>query len=72
MLKNRFLIIPRCCWHKVGVSLVTIYADGDMKVSLSWDPPVIKAHEKTQFVYQFYDPQTNSNLAEIKYDFIIF
>ncbi|MBA4459002.1 MAG: hypothetical protein H2A90_04525, partial [Nitrosopumilaceae archaeon] len=38
----------------------------------SWDPPVIKTHEKIQFVYQFYDPQTNSNLAEMKYNFVIF
>ena len=27
---------------------------------------------KIQFVYQFYDPQTNSNLAEMKYNFVIF
>ena len=39
---------------------------------MSWDPPVIKTHEKIQFVYQFYDPTTNSNLAKMKYDFIIF
>ena len=34
--------------------------------------PVITSHEKTQFVYQFYDPQTNSNLAAMKYNFVIF
>ncbi|MFB5619658.1 MAG: plastocyanin/azurin family copper-binding protein [Nitrosopumilus sp.] len=46
--------------------------DGRIEVNLSWDPPVIKTHEKIQFVYQFYDPQSNSNLAEMKYDFIIY
>ena len=46
--------------------------DRAIEVDLSWDPPVIKTHEKIQFVYQFYDPQTNSNLAEMKYNFIIF
>ena len=46
--------------------------DRNIEVDLAWDPPVIKTHEKIQFVYQFYDPQTNSNLAEMKYDFIIF
>ena len=46
--------------------------DRNIEVNLSWDPPVIKTHEKIQFVYQFYDPKTNSNLANIKYDFIIF
>ncbi len=39
---------------------------------MAWDPPVIKTHEKIQFVYQFYDPQTNSNPAEMKYNFVIF
>ena len=46
--------------------------DENIEVNLSWHPPVIKTHEKIQFVYQFYDPQTNSNLAEMKYSFIIF
>ena len=46
--------------------------DRNIEVNLSWDPPVIKTHEKIQFVYQFYDPKTNSNLANMKYDFIIF
>jgi plastocyanin len=46
--------------------------DQNIEVNLSWDPPVIKTHEKIQFVYQFYDPKTNSNLANMKYDFIIF
>lgn len=46
--------------------------DRKIEVNLSWDPPVIKTHEKIQFVYQFYDPQTNSNLADMKYEFVIF
>ena len=46
--------------------------DRNIEVDLAWDPPVIKTHEKIQFVYQFYDPRTNSNLAEMKYDFVIF
>ena len=46
--------------------------DMNIEVNLTWDPAVIKTHEKIQFVYQFYDPQTNSNLAEMKYNFVIF
>ena len=46
--------------------------DQNIEVNLAWDPPVIKTHEKIQFVYQFYDPKTNSNLAEMKYEFVIF
>lgn len=57
---------------KVQFPLLQYTPDLDIEVNLSWDPPVIKTHEKIQFVYQFYDPQTNSNLAEMKYDFVIF
>jgi len=46
--------------------------DQNIEVNLTWDPPIIKTHEKIQFVYQFYDPQTNSNLAKMKYTIIIF
>ena len=46
--------------------------DQRIEVNLAWDPPVMKTHQKVQFVYQFYDPLTNSNLAEMKYGIIIF
>jgi len=57
---------------KLEFPLLQYTPDTKIEVNLTWDPPVIKTHEKIQFVYQFYDPQTNSNLAEIKYNFIIF
>lgn len=57
---------------KLEFPLLQYTPDRSIEVNLAWDPPVIKTHEKIQFVYQFYDPQTNSNLAEMKYDFIIF
>jgi len=57
---------------KVELPLLQYTPDLAVEVNLSWDPPVIKTHEKIQFVYQFYDPQTNSNLAAMKYNFIIF
>jgi plastocyanin len=46
--------------------------DGKIEVNLTWEPHVIKTHELIKFIYQFYDPATNSNLAKMKYDFIIF
>ncbi|MBT7934455.1 MAG: hypothetical protein HN628_07305 [Thiotrichales bacterium] len=46
--------------------------DRNIEVNLTWDPPVIRTHEKIQFVYQFYNPDTNSNLAKMKYNFMIF
>ena len=57
---------------KLEFPLLQYTPDRSIEVNLSWDPPVIKTHEKIQFVYQFYDPQTNSNLAQMKYNFIIF
>ncbi|WP_016940126.1 cupredoxin domain-containing protein [Candidatus Nitrosopumilus sediminis] len=57
---------------KLEFPLLQYTPDRRIEVNLSWDPPVIKTHEKIQFVYQFYDPQTNSNLAEMKYDFVIY
>jgi hypothetical protein len=58
--------------QKLEFPLLQYTPDKQIEVNLSWDPPVIKTHEKIQFVYQFYDPSTNSNLAKMKYDFIIF
>ena len=46
--------------------------DQNIEVNLTWEPPVIRTHEKIQFVYQFYDPLTNSNLANMEYDFVIY
>ena len=57
---------------KLEFPLLQYTPDRNIEVNLSWDPPVIKTHEKIQFVYQFYDPTTNSNLAKMKYNFIIF
>jgi hypothetical protein len=58
--------------QKLEFPLLQYTPDRQIEVNLSWDPFVIKTHEKIQFVYQFYDPQTNSNLAKMKYDFVIF
>ena len=57
---------------KLTFPLLQYTPDRAIEVDLAWDPPVIKTHEKIQFVYQFYDPQTNSNLTKMKYNFIIF
>jgi plastocyanin len=57
---------------KLKFPLLQYTADKDIEVNLAWDPPTIKTHEKIQFVYQFYDPLTNSNLAKMKYQFVIF
>ncbi|MBL7001163.1 MAG: hypothetical protein ISR80_00145 [Nitrosopumilus sp.] len=57
---------------KLEFPLLQYTPDRNIEVNLTWDPPVIKTHEKIQILYQFYDPQTNSNLAKMKYDIIFF
>ena len=57
---------------KLKFPLLQYTPDKNIEVNLTWDPPIIKTHEKIQFVYQFYDPQTNSNLAKMKYTIMIF
>ena len=57
---------------KIKFPLLQYTPDKNIEVNLAWDPSVIKTHEKIQFVYQFYDPETNSNLAKMQYNFIIF
>jgi plastocyanin len=46
--------------------------DGAIEVNLTWEPNVIRTHELTKLIFQFYDPYTNSNLAKMKYNFIIY
>ncbi|QUC65748.1 hypothetical protein NsoK4_09530 [Nitrosopumilus sp. K4] len=57
---------------EITFPLLMYTPDRAIEVNLTWDPPVIRTHEKIQFVYQFYDPMTNSNLDKMKYDIIIF
>lgn len=45
--------------------------DQTIEVDLTWEPPVIKTHEGVKFIYQFYNRATNTNLAKMKYDFVL-
>ncbi|MDX1595362.1 MAG: plastocyanin/azurin family copper-binding protein [Nitrosopumilaceae archaeon] len=57
---------------EITFPLLQYTPDQNIEVNLTWEPPVIRTHEKIQFVYQFYDPLTNSNLANMEYDFVIY
>jgi len=46
-------------------------ADEQIEVDITWEPHVIRTNEKVIFVYQTYDPATNSNLDKMNYDLII-
>ncbi|KAG2472834.1 MAG: Blue (Type1) copper domain-containing protein [Nitrosopumilales archaeon] len=45
--------------------------DGLVEIDLTWEPHVIKTNEKITFIYQTYDPFTNSNIDKMKYDLIL-
>ena len=57
---------------RVEFPIIAYTPDQQIEVDLTWEPHVIKTHELIKFIYQFYDPSTNSNLAKMKYSFIIF
>ena len=57
---------------KIVFPIVTYTPDLRVEVDLTWEPHVIKTHELIKFIYQFYDPATNSNLAKMNYEFVIF
>ena len=45
--------------------------DSLIELDLTWEPGIIKTFEKITFVFQTYDPASNSNLDKMKYDMII-
>ena len=51
--------------------IIQFTPDGLVEFDLSWEPFVIKTFEKTTFVFQTYDPFTNTNLDKMKYEMII-
>lgn len=55
----------------VQFPVIEYTADRLIEVDLTWEPNVIKTHEKVVFIYQTYDPATNSNLDKMSYDIII-
>jgi len=57
--------------NKVELPLDAITPDGSIKVSLSWDPSVLKTYEKVKFIYHFHDVATDQRLLNQKYDIIL-
>lgn len=58
--------------NKIEQFPVIMYTpDNAIEVDLTWEPNVIKTHETTKFIYQFYDKQTGVNLGKMDYDFVL-
>lgn len=48
-----------------------ITPDGSIEINFSWEPRVIKTHEKTNFIYRFYDAIYDQPLQKLEYDIAI-
>ena len=51
--------------------IIEYTADELIELDMTWEPNVIKTHEKVSFIYHTYDPKTNSNLDKMKYDILL-
>jgi len=51
--------------------VIKFTTDNIIEADLTWEPSIIKTHEKVQFIYQFYSRATNANLAKMTYDFVL-
>ncbi len=57
--------------NKIKLPVIGFTGDKLIEIDLTWEPNVIKTHEKITLVYQTYDPETNSNLDNISYDITV-
>ncbi|NNM03307.1 MAG: hypothetical protein HKP26_07105 [Nitrosopumilus sp.] len=45
--------------------------DGTVEINFSWEPQIIKTHEKINFIYRFYDAVYDLPLRKLQYDITI-
>lgn len=57
--------------NKIEFPIDATTADGSVTVGLTWEPPVLKTYEKTQFVYHFHDVGSEQRLLNQKYDIVL-
>lgn len=51
--------------------VISYTADDLIELDMTWEPNVIMTHDNVSFIFQTYDPMTNSNLDKMRYDFIV-
>ncbi len=56
---------------RIDFPIIAYTTDGIIEIDMTWEPNIIKTNEKVIFIYQTYDPRTNSNLDKMGYDIII-
>lgn len=45
--------------------------DQSVEINFSWEPRIIKTHEKANFIYRFYDAVNDLPLRKLQYDIVI-
>ncbi|MFQ5572866.1 MAG: plastocyanin/azurin family copper-binding protein [Nitrosopumilaceae archaeon] len=56
---------------KLKFPILQVTPDRSVEINFSWDPKVIKTHEKVDFIYRFYDAVNDLPLRKLQYDIII-
>lgn len=51
--------------------VVQFTADKAIEADLTWEPNVIRTHEKIKFIFQFYNAKTEGTLVKMDYDFVL-
>jgi len=57
--------------EKLEFPILFVTPDQSVEINFSWDPKVIKTHEKVNFIYRFYDGINDLPLRKLQYDIII-
>jgi len=56
---------------KLEFPILQITPDKSVEINFSWEPKVIKTHEKVNFIYRFYDGVNDLPLRKLEYDISI-
>lgn len=56
---------------KVDLPIIMRTPDQSVEIVFSWDPKIIKTHEKVNFIYRFYDAVNDLPLRKLEYDISI-
>ncbi len=56
---------------KLEFPILQVTPDRSVEVNFSWDPKIIRTHEKVDFIYRFYDAVNDLPLRKLQYDIII-
>jgi len=57
--------------NKQQFPILQVTPDQSVEINFSWDPKIIRTHEKVNFIYRFYDAVVDLPFKKIQYDIIM-